>query len=752
MAVPQVTSSLAIRSATTSTVLDISTIVDGSWMVVSVMSAFNETVTAPGSWSVLSTAQQSGSRSNYVFGKIKESADGSTVSFAKSGTGTAAFSLIWGSGAGGVTDWKIGNRWLRSDSAEPVGQRFNNIAPSVTTTLNDELVLAISHEATNAKVTPMEITNTPIAGWTQRLWLEQVAINDRIETIWIGSKEMASPAASGDVVLTYNSEQDSNGWAVQIAIASPVDTAPAPTPVVVGTPVNVISAAMPTTFTINRPTGVLSGDYIVVGIRNQVASKTADATSPGFTRLGAAFIPSHAQSRMHGIYGRPVTDVTVEPASYTFTMSSDGGRLVATAFIVRGVDLANPLAGYSNSYNGTIISDTGAQGNRSESYPLDAAPALTLFMGSSEFASPVDHTPTVLPSGYTEITHVVSSTNTAISRTYLWFGRHETLLSPVSAAEMRWSSTASGAVESISLRGTNATPPDPAGLGIAAADGAGNTTKVYYTTADGPRTPSAFIPMRRGFNTVTEMLAKNGATWAHRGGSLNYPEMSLYGYTQSVARGYGVLEVSLARTSDGVWFGLHDQTTDRTSGGSFGNASSQTWAQIQAQQNTIGSQGAPQPYMRWEQLIAAYGRTHIIVADPKYALGTYRTEFLDMVDRDLGPTRAVLKYSGSGSGAAAFSSAAQARGYQTWGFFYASDASAGLGGNGSLQTWGNSWTILGMEYTASQAIWNEALAFGKPVIAHIVPDQAGYNSSIAKGATGVQVSGVANVAPVSWWT
>jgi hypothetical protein len=155
--------------------------------------------------------------------------------------------------------------------------------------------------------------------------------------------------------------------------------------------------------------------------------------------------------------------------------------------------------------------------------------------------------------------------------------------------------------------------------------------------------------------------------------------------------------------------------------------------------------------MSWSQLVAKYGKTHIIVADPKYAL-SYQTEFLNMVNNDLGPTRAIIKYSGVGSGAAALSTAAQALGFQTWGFFYATDASASQGGSGALQTWAGSWTLLGMEYGASQAIWNEALAFGKPVIGHIAPNQAAYNTAMTKGASGVQVSGVGVVAPVSWWT
>lgn len=57
-----------------------------------------------------------------------------------------------------------------------------------------------------------------------------------------------------------------------------------------------------------------------------------------------------------------------------------------------------------------------------------------------------------------------------------------------------------------------------------------------------------------------------------------------------------------------------------------------------------------------------------------------------------------------------------------------------------------------MEHGASQVVWDEVLAFGRPVIGHIAATQTGYNNAMAKGASGVQVSGVAAVAPVSWRT
>jgi hypothetical protein len=747
MAVPVVTGSSAFRNTTNSAVFDISSIADGSWMIISVMSSANSTVVAaPGSWSVFEPGENTGTRRNYLFGKIKQSTDGNSVTLSQSATATVAYSITWGTGSSDIAYWTIGTPWLRGVSTNPQasGSRNSNIALGVTTPARDHLALIFSHEATTENQQAVEVASVTPDEYTQRLYLAQVS-TDRLETIYISSKDVTGGGATSDTTVRYSSTQDNNGWAMQIAISSPyAGTGSA----VVGTPTTYVFGSAPASISIPRPTGILNGDYIIVGLRHQIDNATAIPSSTNFTHLGATYVAPNVETRSHAVFGHAVTDSSSEPPTYPFTIPNTGGRIIATAFIVRGVDLTNPVSGFYNSYTGTAITS----GRRSESYALSGNPLVTLFFGSAEFVSGNVTTPATTPAGFTEVMHASTDASQTVSRTYLWVGKKEPTTSPVPASEITWVSSNGAAAESITLRSSSLPPADPAGVGITAYNGSKVATKVYYTTSNGIRTPSALVPMRRGFNTVAEMLAKPGFTWAHRGGSLHYPEMALYSYTQSVLRGYGVLEVSLARTSDGVWFGLHDQTTDRTSGGTYGNASSQTWAQIQAQQNTVGTTGAPQPYMRWEQLIAIYGKTHIIVADPKFALGSYRTEFLNMVNRDLGPTRAIIKYFGGGSGAALLSTDARALGFETWGFFYANNASSANGGDGQLQTWGPNWTILGMDYNASQAIWNEAKALGKPVVAHIVPDQAGYDSAILKGASGAQVSGVDNVKAVSWWT
>lgn len=728
--------------------IDISAVPEGAWMVVTSMCVGSLTMTPPSGWTEFVHNVQSGTRRNFLYAKIREAGDGNTATFAVTVADNIAFSFIWGTGADSVNTWTLGTQWTRSQSLQATGSRTESLIKSVTPTHDDSLVLAISHEATLAMTQSNEIASISPSGWTQRVWLSQFAANDRAETIWIGSKAVATPGATGDVTVAYLSPQDSNGWTVQLVIPPGNASEPILSTGVIGAP-TMHTGFTGSEFTLNRPADAQTGDYVVVAVRGQSSTVSVQPASDGFTRLGPAFVPSTNTYRLNGFYGRPIIDIDTEPESYTFTLTAaeTNTRFLAAALLVRGVNLEAPLAGYANSYGGTAI--TG--GVRVEAYTLADTPVLSLFMAGAEFTASNDHVPSVTPIGYNQDLLLASSPALASSRTVLWVGSKEQLTSPVDAGSITWVTPVAPVAEGISLRTIDTPAPDPQGNGYDSLNGQGDPVKVYYTDTDGVRTPSTILPMRRGFNTVAEMLATPGSTWAHRGGSVTYPEHSLHGYTQSVARGYGVLEISLGRTSDGVWFGLHDQTTDRTSGGTYGNASSQTWAQIQMQQILTGP-GGPQPYMTWNELVEKYGSTHIIVADPKYALGSYRTEFLNMVYNTVGTERAIIKYSGVGSGAAALSTAAQAMGFTTWGYFYAADASAGLGGNGNLQTWGPSWTLIGMEYGASQAIWDEALALGKPVFGHIAPNQAAYNTAMSKGATGVQVGGVGVVTPVSWWT
>jgi hypothetical protein len=148
-----------------------------------------------------------------------------------------------------------------------------------------------------------------------------------------------------------------------------------------------------------------------------------------------------------------------------------------------------------------------------------------------------------------------------------------------------------------------------------------------------------------------------------------------------------------------------------------------------------------------EELLEKWGQTHVLILDPKGAI-SFNSEFLALADGIVDPDRLVWKYYMGSLGSTTPSNGALAaynRGWKTWGYHYDADIDSGAYAQHSVKP---QWTYMGFPYLSSQAYWDIVLATGKPVVAHIVPDQAGYNTAIAKGADMVQVSGTGAVKAV----
>lgn len=244
-----------------------------------------------------------------------------------------------------------------------------------------------------------------------------------------------------------------------------------------------------------------------------------------------------------------------------------------------------------------------------------------------------------------------------------------------------------------------------------------------------------------GFTSVTQMIATPGATWAHRGGSSNWPEMSQLAYQNAAAAGYGALEFSCARTSDGVWFGLHDEDINRVAGTTgLPPASQMTWAEVQAYTNTTA--GGAEPFWKLTDFLDTYSGSHVCIVDHKYAWG-FLGEWFTLLDSYAAHDRIVVKYFGVGGGSTDLADQAAAAGYATWGYFYEADVA-----DGDLAISEPHWDLLGMEWSASQAAWDAVLAYGKPVVGHIADSQAEYDTAVSLGAAMVQCSNVLGIAAV----
>lgn len=245
-----------------------------------------------------------------------------------------------------------------------------------------------------------------------------------------------------------------------------------------------------------------------------------------------------------------------------------------------------------------------------------------------------------------------------------------------------------------------------------------------------------------GSPTINDMITGDVFYCAHRGGSANWPEMTMQGYTQSALRGYDALELSLGRSSDGVWFGLHDQHLDRTSLGTGGTtllASGMTWAAIQAY-DVLPATIAPvnsdhQPYMELEELLDAYISSHVIFVDIKYA-GSFRTELLNLLKTWPEWQEKIIAKFVPGNSNVSYLADARTAGFVTNAMFYDTD---------DFETYHDQADILGMEYGASGAVWDDILAFGKPVIGHVCQNQTNVNAALANGANGIMCGASAQV-------
>ena len=493
-----------------------------------------------------------------------------------------------------------------------------------------------------------------------------------------------------------------------------------------------------------KPAGIANGDILLVWLRCQATNWTADWTKPaGWSRVGPDFSANRSDGRVNGWYAHVVTDAGSEPANYDFTGYNTSSRREGVLIVVRGA-LTYPLpSGRTTNYLGTVTGTTAVTAAAITPTNTNSEPQLHLVAAASEFSSPNNHVPTAYPSGFTTVAEVVGpSSSTSVSRTYSYIGAKEVAAGATTGtATVTWAVTASVVAHAITIQGLP-TPSTGPGDGFELHNGAGAAVKVYQTLPDDELgTPQDIRYLFPGYDSVDAMLSHE-CFWAHRGGSASFPEHSLWAYTQSALRGFGALEISLNRTSDGVWFGLHDQTLDRTTGSGLGftDALQMTWAQVQSHAINIGAAGAPQPYMRWEELVEAYGDSHVLIVDPKYRHADYRSEFFDQMSM-VNPDRVVIK---SYFDNLSFRNAAQFRGLKTWGYLYESAI-------GSAPTNCPGWDILGLEYTASFEAWDELLTYNLPIIAHICPDEAAIVTARNHGASGFQCSGTAVITPAPAW-
>ena len=220
-------------------------------------------------------------------------------------------------------------------------------------------------------------------------------------------------------------------------------------PEVVGTATTFASATSGSTIVLDRPSGVQNGDMLGALCRTMGSTSPTDFACPGFTRRGYPFVPNDSAGRVTSLFTHPVTDVTSEPLTYTFTKSVADARRVGAMFIIRGVDLANPVAGNSVGWDATP-----APRIQLNSFAVDTTDAaLLLYAWGNEITSPNATAPTIIPGA--EIALVPSSSGTGATRSVVWVGWESIAASSSGNKSLTWTNVNGPAATGVVLRGLN---------------------------------------------------------------------------------------------------------------------------------------------------------------------------------------------------------------------------------------------------------------------------------------------------------
>lgn len=453
-----------------------------------------------------------------------------------------------------------------------------------------------------------------------------------------------------------------------------------------------------TSITINAPAGMANGHYLLAFVTFQAAGSNLDATvtpPTGWTLIAGGNDLGASTSTRLNVYGKVAAS---EGASWTWNYTApSGGNAAGFVSAFSGVDTTTPVASGEAAYLGQVAA-TAARPTAS----------LTIAAGRRLIASWSDRGGSTWTVTGTQLQTARGTGSVSVTA--------EDAGDQVAGSYTRTAtaSTASSVGSSVILGLNPATASAQAGA--VSLSGAGSLT---FTRS-------------RSTALVDSFIAAEPFYVAHRGGSVDYVEMTMAAYDASIAHGAKAVEASCYRSSDGVWVLSHDPTTGRMFGTDL-TINATSWSTLSALRTTNGNH----PMIRLTDLLDKYGSQVIMFVDNKPT--TNMTGFLDLIDSYAGPERYVFKnYYTAGAHAVT----ARARGYRSWGYYYETDLS-------QLDTTFADWDYLGMEHSASQGAWTTIKAKGKPVLGHVINSATQAATAFSKGADGIMTGKVVGVIPVT---
>lgn len=285
----------------------------------------------------------------------------------------------------------------------------------------------------------------------------------------------------------------------------------------------------------------------------------------------------------------------------------------------------------------------------------------------------------------------------------------------------------------------------PAGrvLRVRRRDGGDVTGRLYQRRRDGgdiPLRPRPTGTPAAARDLVAEFLARRPFYVSHRLGGTEYPEFTQAGLDASLRAGFKALEISLRRCATGEYVMIHDWTTERTVPGTKLPIWSTPWDTLKTLRQAAG------PFLRFTDLLDQLPDDVILAVDHKVTSDKQNANSSDLQSElDLyellddafngHPERRVLWKHFVNAGSV---ERAKARGYRTMCMLYPAE----------LATADTSrWDVLGLEWNAPDAAWQQLTATGKPAIAHIITNEGQAQTALSKGATGLMASWPTTVHP-----
>ncbi|WP_418909100.1 glycerophosphodiester phosphodiesterase [Glutamicibacter endophyticus] len=238
--------------------------------------------------------------------------------------------------------------------------------------------------------------------------------------------------------------------------------------------------------------------------------------------------------------------------------------------------------------------------------------------------------------------------------------------------------------------------------------------------------------------SVRSMLNQEQFVIAHRGSGDNWTEHTLHSYRQAAAHGAAAVELSVHRTSDGIFVCHHDANLERLTGEDRLIAQT-SFAELQGVRNDarqwLGPATPVRPIPRLESVMEELaGRCVLFIEDKT---GAHAVQLLEELDRWPQAKDAIVWKQNS---TAAGRELAAERGYPVWGYF-APDTIELAG------TLAKDFDLLGVHDSASDEQVKTLVDSGKPVICWEIHTRWQSEHFAALGVRGMMCSNLLYVAP-----